>query len=139
MRTFINTNVLLDVLASRQPFYDDSAAVWSLAEEGKIDGQVSAVSFKHLFYLVRKWADGDAARQALVLIRDAFTPVACDALVINQAIDSGLAHFEDAVQYLCAIHAEADCLLTRNPGDFPDEPVVPVLRPDEFLAEMDAD
>ena len=136
MRTFIDTNVLRDVLAARDPFYDDSAIVWSLAEEGRIEGQVSAVSFKDLFYLLRKWGDTDSAREAVVLVRDAFTPVACDALVINQAIDSGLADFEDAVQYFSAIHAEADCIVTRNPDDFPAESVVPVLRPDEFLAEF---
>ncbi len=136
MKTLIDTNVLLDVLAFRDPFYTDSANVWSLAESGKIEGQVSAVSFKDIFYLVRKWAGINSAREALVLLRDAFTPVPCDALVINQAIDSRLADFEDAVQYFCALHAEADSIVTRNPEDFPDMPAISVFSPTEFIADI---
>ena len=134
MKAFIDTDVLLDVLAARGPFYTDSAIVWSLAERGAVQGLVSAVSFRDIFYLVRKWGDYDSAREALILVRDAFTPVACDALIVNQAIDSGLADFEDAVQYFCALHAKADCIVTRNPDDYPASPLIPVLSPGEFVA-----
>ncbi len=39
MNVFVDTNVLLDVLARREPHYADSAQVWTLAETGRIDGQ----------------------------------------------------------------------------------------------------
>ena len=39
-----DTNVLLDVLAEREPFYDDSAAIWTMAEVGKVGGCVSVLS-----------------------------------------------------------------------------------------------
>jgi predicted nucleic acid-binding protein len=137
MKAFIDTNVVLDVLAERWPHYEDSAAVWSLAEQGKVEGLVSAVSFTNVFYLMRRWADAGAAREALRLLRDAFTPVSCDSLIINQAIDSDLPDFEDAVQYFSAVHAGADCILSRNPDDFPRRPAVPVLSPTEFLAQLE--
>lgn len=38
MKAFIDTNVPLGVLARREPFYEDSAAIWSLAEQGKLEG-----------------------------------------------------------------------------------------------------
>ena len=31
-----STNVLIDVLAKREPFYADSARIWTLAEQGRI-------------------------------------------------------------------------------------------------------
>ena len=31
MKVFFDTNILIDVLAIRQPFYQDSAALWTLA------------------------------------------------------------------------------------------------------------
>ena len=139
MRLFIDTNVLLDVLARREPFYEDSAAVWSLAEQGKVEGLVSAVSFTNVFYMVRRWAGGDTAREAMRLLRDAFTAVACDLRIINQAIDSDLSDFEDAVQYFSAVHAGTDCILSRNPDDFPRRPAVPVFSPTEFLAQLEAE
>ena len=33
MRLLLDTNILLDVLAARRPFYDAAARIWSLAEE----------------------------------------------------------------------------------------------------------
>jgi predicted nucleic acid-binding protein len=50
MKVFIDTNVLFDVLAKREPFFADSAAIWTLAETGKVEGLVSAVSFTNIFY-----------------------------------------------------------------------------------------
>lgn len=137
MKSFIDTNILLDVLGARAPFYEDAACIWVLAEEGRVEGLVSPVSFTNVFYIVDRWADGESAREAVRLLRDAFTPVACNALIINQAIDADLPDFEDAVQYFSTIHAQADCIVTRNPDDFPRRPEVPIVSPAEFLAEFE--
>jgi hypothetical protein len=74
------------------------------------------------------------ARRALTLIRDAFTPVACDGDIINQAIASRFGDFEDAVQYMSAAQIGADCLVSRNVSHFPGSGGCPVLTPAEFLA-----
>ena len=37
-RALFDINVILDVLQRRQPFYDDSAAVFAAAETGRITG-----------------------------------------------------------------------------------------------------
>jgi predicted nucleic acid-binding protein len=34
MRIFVDTNLLLDVLARREPFYASAARVWTMAETG---------------------------------------------------------------------------------------------------------
>ena len=137
MKVFFDTNILLDVLARRQPFFDDSAAVWTLAEQGHVEGLVSAVSFTNIFYIVSKSADAATAHRALALVRDAFTPVGCDGRTLAKAIESEFKDFEDAVQYYSAVLAGADCLLSRNPDDFPEATECPVLTPAEFLAAND--
>jgi predicted nucleic acid-binding protein len=134
VKVFLDTNVLIDVLANREPFYDDAAAVWTLAEDGAISGQISVLSFTNTFYIVRRLADEKTARRTLGLLRDAFTLVACDGAIIRKAIDARFDDFEDAVQYLSAIEAGADCLVTRNESHFPDSGQCPVLAPAEFLA-----
>jgi predicted nucleic acid-binding protein len=134
MKVFIDTNVLLDVLAKREPFLADSATIWTLAETGKIEGLVSAISFTNIYYVVRKLADAKTADRTLVLLRNSFHAVACDHQVINQAIDSKSKDFEDAVQYFSALHAHADCIVSRNPDHFPRTPHCPVITPAEFLA-----
>lgn len=134
MKVFLDTNILIDVLIKRQPFYEDSAAVWSLTENGRVEGLVSAVSFTNVFYIARKLADARAARRAMTLLRNAFTVVSCDGRILSLAIDSEIKDFEDAVQYHSAVHAAADCLLSRNPDDFPRTSDCPVLTPADFLA-----
>jgi len=136
VRLFIDTNLLLDVLAERKPFYSSAARVWSLCERGVYEGLVSAISFNNVFYIVRRARNADAARRALVLMRDIFSSVAPDQQILNQAIDSEIRDFEDAIQFFSAQRASADYLLTRNSGDFPKTPL-PILAPDEFLAMMD--
>lgn len=133
MNVFLDTNVLLDVLARREPFYEDSAAVWTLAEQGKVRGLVSALSFSNLYYIVRRLKDRRTAHRALLLLRDTFTAVACDEQVLAQAMDAGMRDFEDAIQFFSALRAEAACLISRNPGHFP-RSSLSVLTPAEFLA-----
>ena len=134
MKVFFDTNILIDVLANRQPFYEDSAALWTLSERRTITGLVSVLTFTNTFYIVRRLTDLKTARRALTLIRDAFTPVACDGDIINQAIASRFGDFEDAVQYMSATQIGADCLVSRNVSHFLGSGGCPVLTPAEFLA-----
>ena len=57
MKILVDTNVLLDVLAKREPYYENSAMIWSLAESGRIDAYISSISFNNIFYIVRKLED----------------------------------------------------------------------------------
>jgi len=133
MKVFVDTNVLLDVLAHREPFYSASARIWSLAERGEVGAYISAISFNNVYYIVRKAEDKATAERAMRLLRDVFDSVAPDGKVINQAIDSAFCDFEDAVQFHSAIRAKAQFLITRNPGDFP-RSKLSVVTPEEFLA-----
>lgn len=132
MNVLVDTNVLLDVLAKREPFYEDSAAVWTLAEEGKICGFVSALSFSNVYYIVRRLKDRRTADRAMRILRDTFSAVACDEQVLTQAIDAGMRDFEDAIQYFSALRAESTCLISRNPNHY-SRSALSVLSPTEFL------
>jgi predicted nucleic acid-binding protein len=132
MRVFLDTNILLDVLARREPFYAAAAQVWSLAERGEIQAFVSAISFSNIYYIIRKSVGKAQAHAGLRSLRDVFQVVAPDGQIINQAIDDDLDDFEDAVQFHSAIRAKAAHLVTRNPDDFP-ESTLSILTPEEFL------
>ncbi len=133
MKVFVDTNVLLDVLAAREPFYKEAFQIWSLAEQGRVRGLISAISFNNLYYVVRKLAGAQKATRALRMLRDTFTAVPLDEQTLMQAIDAGLKDFEDAIQFFSALKADAACLITRNPGDYPDGQL-PIQTPGEFLA-----
>ena len=133
MRVFVDTNVLLDVFARREPFYEDSSRIWTLAETGQITGFASTPSFPLIFYRLRRISGRKAARKAMRIMRDTFGLVPLDLQITNQAIDSDIKDFEDAIQFFSALRVGADSLITRNPKDFPTGDV-PVQTPTEFLA-----
>ncbi len=133
MNIFVDTNVLLDVLAKREPHYKASARIWTLCEEGKIHGSISVISFNNIYYIVRKLNGRHAAGKMLALLRDVFEPVALDAKLLNQAIGAGMGDFEDAIQYHSAVRANADFLVSRNVAHFP-KAAFPILTPEELIA-----
>jgi predicted nucleic acid-binding protein len=135
MKVFVDTNVLLDVLARREPFYSDAARIWSLAERGRIVALVSVISFNNVYYIVRRASNRKSAERSLHLMRGVFTPVPLSVQILNQAIDAGYADFEDAIQFHSAIHAAADCLITRDGDHFPATDL-PVISPAAFLASL---
>jgi predicted nucleic acid-binding protein len=133
VNVFLDTNVLLDVIFDREPFYTESAKVWALAETGEVAGFVSALSFANIFYLVRRAKGREAAGKALNVIRDAFTVIPMDVQITNQAIDAGMDDFEDAVQFFSALRANATTMITRNPKHFPTDSIA-IQTPANFLA-----
>jgi len=133
MKVFVDTNVLVDVLAGREPFYQDSAYVWTLAEQGRVAGFVSVISFNNIYYVVRRLRTRRVADRMIVLLRDTFTPVALDKQILDQAIDAGLSDLEDAIQYFSAVRAGADCIISRDVRVFPKSDLL-VLTPQELLA-----
>lgn len=133
MNVFLDTNVLIDVLAKREPFYADSARLWTLAEQGRIEGFVSVISFNNIYYVVRRLRTRQVADRTMVLLRDTFTPVSLDKQILDQAIDGGFKDLEDAIQYFIAIRAGAECIVSRDASAFPKSDV-PVLTPGELLA-----
>jgi predicted nucleic acid-binding protein len=133
MNVFIDTNVLLDVLARREPFYADSARVWTLAETSRAAGFASTLSLPNLFYLLRRARGQKTARKAVGILRDIFRLVPLDAQIMNQAIDADIQDLEDAIQFFSALRVGATALITRNPKDFPRREIA-IQTPAEFLA-----
>lgn len=133
LRVLVDANVILDVLAKRQPYYLTSAAVWALAEQGEIEGLLAAHSVTNLYYLLAKHMDQSQANLTLTKLLQVFNVAAIDQKVILQALTLRWQDFEDAVQMVAALNSQANYLVTRNPKDFKDE-LVQVLQPGDLLA-----
>lgn len=137
LRLFLDTNILLDVLLRREPFYRSAARVWTLAETGAHEGFVSAISFNNLFYIVRKHGGVAPAHRSLRLIRSVFRPVDVDARLLDEALAANGADFEDTVQLCCALRCRADYLVTRDHDGF-GAASLSIVTADELLAVVAA-
>ncbi len=133
MKLFIDTNVVLDVLADREPFADESATILSLIEREAVAGFIAAHTATTVFYLLHKELGLKRAKRALMDLLKIVEVVPVDHDRLLQALAIDWDDFEDAVQAACAAKIGADYLITRNREDFAGADVT-VRSPAEFLA-----
>lgn len=134
MKVLVDTNVILDIALKREPFVKPAALLWRLAEQKEVTACLSNTSITDIFYIVGKHASKGQAREFIADILDIFTLVDIDQEGFRQALDSGMADFEDAVQYVICTRNNCDYLATRNKADFPDSPLV--LDPTELTERI---
>lgn len=133
VKVLVDTNVLMDVLAKRIEFYDDSAKVFSFCANGKSDGYIAAHSIPDIFYLMRKEFDEKQRRQMLLSLFDCFSVSGLDADKIISALErDGFKNFEDCLQDECAQAVHADFIITRNTGDYVTSSVK-AITPGDFI------
>jgi predicted nucleic acid-binding protein len=133
LRILVDANVVLDVLAKREPHYATSAAVWALAEQGQIEAFLAAHSVTTIHYLLVKYLDAQQATLTITKLLQVFAVAPIDQSVLLKALTLGWKDFEDAVQMAAALDSQVDYLVTRNPKDFKDA-LVRVLQPGDLLA-----
>lgn len=52
--SFLRTNVVIDLLARREPFYKEAQVLFTLADRGQLQLQISALSFAFATYALAK-------------------------------------------------------------------------------------
>jgi predicted nucleic acid-binding protein len=115
---FVDTDIIYDLLAKRDPHYQAAAKLFTLSDEEKIQISISALSIANIHYLISKQLSGERAKQILRKFRLLIHIVPLNEKIIDLALNSKFNDFEDAIQYYCAIENECDILLTRNLRDY---------------------
>ena len=133
---FVDTDIVLDLLARREPFYDAAAHLFSLAETGDIHLSVSSLTFANLFYILRKQVSARHAHEVLRNFKQLVSVLPVDDAVVEQALHAGFTDFEDAIQYFCALSAGCTALLTRNGRHFR-KAAISILTAEAYCAGHD--
>lgn len=131
-KIFIDSDAVIDVFTAREPFYESSSRVMSLAYDGKIQLLVSTLTYSNVFYMLRKFSNRNTAIEKLSILNAVAATVSVGDKEIKLALNSGFTDFEDAIQYYTALSAHCDYLVTRNIGDY-SLAGIPVLTPTEFM------
>lgn len=134
-RIFIDTNVILDFLGERKPFYDSIAKIATLAEKQKLTLVVSPISFATVNYFIAKFESRKVAREKLRKFKIISEMYSLDEQTIEKGLNSSIKDFEDALQYFSATESDCEILITRNGKDFK-ESLLPVMTADEFLKSL---
>ena len=104
----------------------------TLADEGKIQIFISALSLPNVHYLLSKKKSEEEAKQILRKFKVLIHVTPLDAKIIDLALNSEFSDFEDAIQYYSALQNEVDVLLTRNLKDFKKAQIA-VLTAQDFI------
>ncbi len=132
MKALLDTNIVLDYILKRSPFFKHSKTIIEWAFEQKIIAYISASAVTDIYYLVQRAKDKTTA---LNFIRDIlqFIQIAgVDKDIILVALQSGINDFEDAVQNAAAENAGIKYIITRNVKDF-SKSDIQIILPDKFV------
>ena len=130
---FVDTDVLLDLIADRQPFSDAASQLFDLSEQGRFVLCTSTLCLNNLHYVIRKMRGEKIARSAIAELMDMLDVLPVTKNNLSKSIDSPFADFEDAVQHQVAkSDSEVKSILTRNTKDFKKGKIA-VFTPADFL------
>jgi predicted nucleic acid-binding protein len=131
-RLFLDTNIVLDLLAYRMPFYTEAAKLFSLADKKKIRLSISALCLADAHYILLRQNPDLEVRSALRKFKVLVTVLPLDDKISDLALNSDFRDFEDAIQYYTAIEHDQEIIITRNQADFK-ESKIPVMTAGEFI------
>lgn len=131
----IDTNVVIDLLAKRAPFYPSAANVFDAVEKGRAVGYVNTLTLVTVYYLLRAYYKVPHREiiDRFTLLTSFIGVADVTADHVQQAQLSSFADFEDAVIFFSSKSISGiTALITRNVSDFTAADI-PVMTPDEWL------
>ena len=132
-KLFVDTNIIMDLLTERPPFYQPAAKLFMQADKQKVELYASALTFANLNCILTRMYDANKARTALrklellVAIQDL-----TEKITLLSLNDEAFPDFEDGLQYYTALENNMDAIITRNLKDFKAS-VLPVMTAEAFL------
>lgn len=118
-RVLLDTNIILDLLAKREPFDQDARKLFSFADKEKIILYTSALSIANLSYVLLRKRKPEETKQILRKLKLLVGILSLDEKIINLALnDNEFNDFEDALQYYSALENKIEIIITRNLKDF---------------------
>ncbi len=132
-KLFIDTNIVIDLLSRREPFFEEAAELFSLADKKQVELSVSSLTIANTSYALLRQMDSNKAKSVLRKLRLILKILPLDDKIIGLALnDETFSDFEDGLQYFTAIEDEQDLIITRNLKDFKNSKL-PTMTAKQFI------
>lgn len=129
----IDTNVLLDYLLEREPFFEDAKKVILSCIDGKVRGCIAAHSIPNMFFILRKDYNEKERREILLNLCKIFDVEGIDKAKLTAGLaNDDFSDFEDCLQMECAKSYGADYIVSRNVSDYVISEIK-AIEPKDFL------
>ena len=132
MIVLVDTNVIIDFLITREPFYQAAAEVIARCANRELTGYIAFYSIPNLWYILRKVPE-DKRREWLSDICCFLRVAGASHEEVVRAIQmKKFKDFEDCLQDRCAACINAQYIVTRNVNDYINSEI-PAIFPENFL------
>lgn len=136
IKVYVDTNIVLDLLARREPFYIDAAVLFTLADQKKIKVSASALTIANVAYILRRQLSSEELTSILKKLLLLLNILPLDERVVNHAlVNAEFADFEDCLQYYTAIDNSQNIIITRNLKDYKNSKL-PVMTAAQYLSSF---
>lgn len=133
-KIFVDTNIVIDLLSRREPFFEEAAELFSLADKKQVELSVSSLTIANASYALLRQIDSNKAKSVLRKLRLILKISPLDDKIIGLALDDdSFSDFEDGLQYFTAIEDEQELIITRNLKDFK-KSKLPTMTAKQFIA-----
>ena len=135
-KLFIDTNIVIDLLSRREPFFQEAANLFSLADKRTVSLSISSLTIANTSYTLLRQKSTSETKAILRKLRLLVETFPLDDKIIGIALnDESFNDFEDGLQYFTAVEHEQDMIITRNLKDFKNSKI-PVLTARQFLESI---
>ncbi len=134
-KVFIDSDIILDLLCKRDPFYIFAAEVFTLGDTKNIELITTSLVFANVFYILRKLLGIDRAKELLRKLRIIIGVISVDEKIVDLALNSKFSDFEDGLQYFTARENDIKIILTRNVKDYKEKDLL-IQTPEEYLKSI---
>ncbi|MEN8121353.1 MAG: PIN domain-containing protein [Bacteroidota bacterium] len=135
-KIFIDTNIVIDLLSRRDPFFEEAASLFSLADKKIIELSVSSLTIANTSYTLLRQTNSKEAKSVLRKLRLIVKILPLDDKIVGLALnDDSFADFEDGLQHFTAIENNQDIIITRNLKDFKNSKL-PFMTASQFLESI---
>jgi predicted nucleic acid-binding protein len=131
-KVFVDSDVILDLLAQRIPHFHFSALLFTFADMKKLELYTSSTVFCNVFYILRKELGIEKAKSALRKLRLLIKIIDSSEKTIDCGLNSEFSDFEDAIQCYTAQNHQISIIVTRNVKDYKTAGII-VQNPETFL------
>ena len=132
-KLFVDTNIVIDILARREPYFKEAATLFSMADQKQVQLAISALTIANTSYALLRQMDANQAKSILRKLRLIVSILPLNDKIVDLALNNeAMPDFEDALQYFTALENGQDVIITRNLRDFKGSRL-PVLTAGQFL------
>lgn len=138
MNLLIDTNVLIDYLGRKEPFFPSAQKLVIAGLFGDVKLWVPSQSIIDSFYVLKKYVESKRLQAAILKTLEVVTPLDLTSDMVFRAASLAWDDMEDCLIALAAEKVGAAYIITRDINGF-SRSMVPALSPNDWIALMKSD